>query len=104
MEAALLRTGVWSFFGEIFTCDEVGHGKDEPHIFETALRFLGTAKSETVVFDDAPHAVRTAKKAGFLVAGVYDSHEKAQDEIRGLADIYLEDLTRLDKLRKYLSV
>jgi HAD superfamily hydrolase (TIGR01509 family) len=104
VEAALLRTGVWSFFGELFTCDEVGHGKDEPHIFETALRFLGTAKSETVVFDDALHAVRTAKKAGFLVAGVYDSHEKAQDEIRGLADIYLEDLTRLDKLRKYLSV
>jgi len=102
VEAALDRCGVLSCFGEIFTCNEVGHGKDEPDIFEAALRFLGTEKSETVVFDDALYAVRTAKEAGFPVAAVYDSHEKAQDQIRMLADVYLEELTQLDKIRKYL--
>lgn len=102
VEAALDRCGVLSCFGEIFTCNEVGHGKDEPDIFEEALRFLGTEKAETVVFDDALYAVRTAKEAGFPVAAVYDSHEKAQDQIRMLADVYLEDLTQLDKIRKYL--
>ena len=34
VEAALKRCGVLSYFGRIFTCGEVGRGKDEPHIFE----------------------------------------------------------------------
>ena len=54
------------------------------------------------MFDDAFYAVRMAKEAGFPVAAVYDSHEKAQDQIRMLADVYLEELTQLDKIRKYL--
>lgn len=102
VEAALERCGVLSCFGRIFTCGEVGHGKDEPHIFEEALRFLGTPKSETVVFEDALYAVRTAKEAGFPVAAVYDSHEKERDKVRALTDVYLEALPQLDKIRKYL--
>lgn len=90
VEAALERCGVLDCFGEVFTCGEVGHGKDEPHIFETALRFLGTQKMETWVFDDALYAIRTAKKAGFPVAAVYDTYEKEQVEVRMLADVYLD--------------
>lgn len=104
VEAALERCGILSHFGEIFTCNGVGHGKDEPHIFEAALRFLGTRKSETIVFEDAFYAIRTAKDAGFPVAAVYDRHEKTQDGIRALADIYFEELTQLEKLRKFLLV
>ena len=104
VEAALERCGVLSCFGRIFTCGEVGHGKNEPHIFEAALRFLGTVREETLVFDDALYAVRTAKKAGFPVAAVYDSHEKGQAQVRALADVYLENLAQLDKLRELLPV
>ena len=103
VEAALDRCGVLSCFGAIFTCNEVGHGKDEPDIFEEALRFLGTEKAETVVFDDALYAVRTAKEAGFPVAAVYDSHERSQAEVRARSDLYLEDLTQLVELQKFLS-
>ena len=103
VEAALDRCGVLSCFGEIFTCNEVGHGKDEPDIFEAALRFLGTRREETLVFDDALYAVRTAKEAGFLVAAVYDSHERSQAEVRARSDLYLEDLTQLVELQKFLS-
>ena len=103
VEAALERCGVLSCFGAIFTCNEVGHGKDEPDIFEEALRFLGTEKAETVVFDDALYAVRTAKEAGFPVAAVYDSHERSQAEVRARSDLYLEDLTQLVELQKFLS-
>ena len=95
VEAALDRCGVLSCFGEIFTCNEVGHGKDEPDIFEEALRFLGTEKAETVVFDDALYAVRTAKEAGFPVAVIYDSHEKNQEGLRVLADFYIEDFSQV---------
>ena len=95
VEAALDRCGVLSCFGEIFTCNEVGHGKDEPDIFEAALRFLGTRREETLVFDDALYAVRTAKEAGFPVAVIYDSHEKNQKEIRALADFYIENFSQI---------
>ena len=104
VEAALKRCKVLSYFGEIFTCNEVGHGKDEPDIFEAALRFLGTEKSETVVFDDALYAIKAAKEAGFPGAAVCDSHEKNQEEILVLSDVYLKDLTQLDKLQKLLPV
>ena len=103
VEAALERCGVLSCFGAIFTCNAVGHGKDEPDIFEEALRFLGTEKAETVVFDDALYAVRTAKEAGFPVAAVYDSHERSQVEVCARSDLYLEDLTQLVELQKFLS-
>lgn len=103
VEAALDRCGVLSCFGEIFTCNEVGHGKDEPDIFEVALRFLGTRREETLVFDDALYAVRTAKEAGFPVAAVYDSHERSQAEVRARSDLYLEDLTQMVELQKFLS-
>ena len=96
VEAALARCGVLSYFGEIFTCNGVGHGKDEPHIFEAALRFLGTERAETVVFDDALYAIRTAKEAGVPIAAVYDTHEKSQTEVRALSDFYLENLSRFD--------
>lgn len=95
VEAALGRCGVLSRFERIFTCGEVGHGKDEPDIFEAALRFLGTERSKTVVFEDALYAARTAKKAGFRLAAVYDAHEKGQAEIRRLADLYLENFEQL---------
>ena len=103
VEAALDRCGVLSCFGEIFTCNEVGHGKDEPDIFEAALRSLGTRREETLVFDDALYAVRTAKEAGFPVAAVYDNHERSQAEVRARSDLYLEDLTQLVELQKFLS-
>lgn len=94
VEAALSRLGVLSCFSGVFTCSEVGHGKDEPYIFETALAFLGTEKAETVVFDDALYAIRTAKAAGFPVAAVYDSYEAGQAEVRALSDFYLEEVSQ----------
>ncbi|NLW77859.1 MAG: HAD family phosphatase [Ruminococcaceae bacterium] len=89
VEAALTRTGLWGYFGGVFTCSGVGHGKDEPHIFHTALHFLGTPKAATCVFEDALYAVRTAKQAGFTVAAVQDPFEHDGDTVQKLADYYI---------------
>ncbi len=101
-EAALARCGVLSRFEAVFTCGEVGHGKDRPEIFQAALAALGTAREETVVCEDALHAIRTAKEAGFPVVAVYESHQSSGEEIRALADLYLEDWTRRDRLEALL--
>lgn len=99
VEAALSRCEVLTFFDRIFTCNEVGHGKDEPYIFVEALRFLGTEREETVVFDDALYAVRTAKEAGFPVVAIYDIHEKESEQVRILADLYWDDYSQMGDLQ-----
>ena len=72
---------VRDYFSEIFTCAQVGYNKETPEIYRQALKFLGTKKAETVVFEDVFHALKTAKKDGFKIAAVYDSREPRQKEI-----------------------
>ncbi len=89
-EAALRHAGILSYFKGILTCQEVGRGKDDPEIYERAMRRLQSNKKDTVIFEDALHAVQTAKAAGFRVCGVYDpSAEADQAAIRALADEYI---------------
>jgi len=103
VEAALLRCGMRQFFSEIFTCAQVGSGKDQPLIFRRAMEHLGTDRGNTIVVEDAWHAIRTAKQDGFVVAAVYDAHESMQSRIRETADIYMTDFFDLDPLWKFAS-
>ena len=89
VDAALTRCGVRQYFSEIFTCTEVGSGKDEPVIFRRALAFLGENRQNTVFFEDALYAVKTAKADGFFVCAVYDPHERNASALRALADMYV---------------
>lgn len=92
VEETLERLGIRHYFCEIFTCAEVGYGKDKPNIYRKALAHLATAKEETRVFEDSLFALRTAKADGFTCVGVYDKHENRQEELRNLADYYIRDL------------
>ncbi len=95
-EAALSRCGLLKFFKGIVTCAEVCSDKNSPEIFEAALKILGTPKDSTVVFEDAVHAVRTAKKAGFPVVAVYDpSFSFFETAIRKLADVYIKSFAEM---------
>ena len=93
VEETLERLGVRHYFSEIFTCAEVGFGKDKPIIYQKALEHLGTAKDETYVFEDMLFALNTAKTDGFPTVGIYDRHEAHQDELKELADYYVLDFT-----------
>ncbi len=98
VEAALKRCDMLKFFDYIFTCTELGHGKDEPHIFDFACASMGLAKSEVAVFEDAYHAAYTAKYAGYFVVGVYDRYEKKGKELENIADVYVNGFSETDKL------
>ena len=101
-QAALRHAGIDGYFRGIITCQEVGHGKDSPEIYERAMTRLKSNKRDTVVFEDALHAIETAKAAGFRVCAVYDSYAEAeQDKIRALSDYYIrsfEDMFTTDTL------
>ncbi len=93
------RNGILDYFGRIFTCTEVGADKDKPIIYQQALEYLGTDIKETLVFEDALYAVKTAKAAGFKVAAVYDESGRGQqDEIKRLADYFIKSFADLDAL------
>ncbi len=91
VEEILEKLGVRKYFSEIFTCSEVGCNKESPKIYNIALDYLKTKKSETVVFEDTFYALMTAKNDDFKVAGVYDKHEKNQVQMKANADYYITD-------------
>ena len=107
VEDVLKRLNVREYFSEIFTCAEVGFSKETPEIYRQALKHLGTEKSETIVFEDVLHALKTVKDDGFKVAAVYDSHEPRQDKIKEISDYYITDFAGFcfkTKMKTALSI
>ena len=100
-EAALRHAGIDHYFRGLITVAEVGVGKrDSAEIYERAMRRLQSNKKDTVVFEDAFHAIRTAKAAGFRVAAVYDASEEAnQPAIREMADYYIRSFEEMFETR-----
>ena len=96
-EAGLRRAGLDGYFRGLLTCAEVGAGKnDSPEIYERAMRRLRGNKKDTVVFEDALHAIQTAKRAGFRVCAVYD--ESARDDqaaIQAISDYYIRSFEEM---------
>lgn len=92
VEPALKRTGALAYFEQVFTCGEVGAGKDRPDVFLAAAEALNAKPEDTWVFEDALFAAETARRAGFHVAVVYDpSAEEQQEELKALAELYIRD-------------
>lgn len=95
-EAALKRLEVWDCFDFILTCSDVGYGKDNPITFQIAAEKWGVTPQEVYVFEDALHAIKTAKAAGFFTVAVYD--ESAMDdmeEMKRIADLYIHNFNEL---------
>lgn len=94
---ALKRLGIENYFSFIITSGEVGGSKRSPEIFVRAAEKLGLAADEIIVFEDALHAVKSAKSAGFYVVGVKEdtfAHDK--EEIQKAADYYVENLNEFE--------
>ena len=104
IEAALSRCGMSHYFDAIFTCSEVGYGKDEPVIFRKAMEYFNSDRSSSIIFEDALHAIKTAKNDGFTVVSVFDNSEKRQDEVRAISDCYIRDFEHTEDFWKFASV
>ena len=93
--AGLRRNDAFEFFDALFSCKdpEIRVGKAESaKVYDAAREFLGTAIDETIVVEDALHAVETAKKAGYFVVAIYDpTEDRRKETIRQIADVYFDD-------------
>ena len=65
--AALQRTGIYDLFDCVVSTLDLGIEKSSADSYYRVLGRLGTALSETCVYDDAEYALEGARKAGFKV-------------------------------------
>ena len=96
VQKTLQKWGMLKYFEHVFTAEELKCDKHTPVMYRAALELLGTRKEETMVFEDALHAARTAKNDGFPVTGVMDPAEERQQELEKISDIYITDLREIN--------
>lgn len=88
---ALACHGMLDFFSDILCTADVRQGRDKdfPDVYLEALDRLGTSLAETWVFEDAPFAVRSARRVGLHVVGIHNDHDgRDEDFIRSWSDIF----------------
>ena len=79
------------YFPEIFSCGDLGVGKDQPDIYLLAQQYLGAATEDIWVFEDSLVAIETATKIGFHTVAIYDKFNFGQAEMRRIADKYIPE-------------
>ena len=98
IKLAAEHCGLTQYFEKIFSCAEIGKGKESPDIFLKACEYFGTKPEETCVFEDSLVAIQTAAKIGMQTVGIYDRYNFGQIEIKKIADIYVDEGENLTKL------
>ena len=78
LHAALNRLGIAQFFSAVITAEDSAGGKHSPDIYLKTAALLGSAPEDTLVFEDALYAAKTAKAAGFPVIGFRDNAASAE--------------------------
>lgn len=78
--SALKNNNILEYFEGVVSCSDINTNKHTPEVFLYALEKLGTPKESTYIFEDAPHAIASAKAAGFRVIAVYDKYACADEE------------------------
>lgn len=90
-EKALRDRGMLDYFDFMLTIEDVGVSKYQPDIYLMSAERLGLAPADCVVFEDAPYACTTAKKAGFRVCGVVEAaYAAGEQELRASSDLVIE--------------
>lgn len=100
VNVAMKHCDLEKYFLNVFSCGDLGKGKDAPDIFLLACDFLGEKPEDTWVFEDSLTAIETAAGIGMPTVGIYDRYNFGQDRIRKIANIYIDDGETLQKLIK----
>lgn len=97
VERAFVRLGIRNWFEGLLTCSEMGTDKNHPDVFLAAALQMDLDPAEILVFEDAFHAIKTARQAGFKTVAVYDpANDGDLAKIRETADIYLPEYKEFD--------
>jgi HAD superfamily hydrolase (TIGR01509 family) len=101
---AVKHFGLEKYFDYILTEERVGVSKREPKIYLMCAQRAECKLENIYLFEDASHAVKTAKSIGVNVCALSDySMRECVDEIRSVADMYIDDFTDIESLKKFIE-
>lgn len=97
LRCALAAHGLEGYFADLVSTEDVGgRDKEFPDVYLEAARRLGTPRETTWVFEDAPFGVRTARRAGFAVVGLFNDHDgRREEDVRPWCDIFAHGFAEL---------
>lgn len=96
VDPCLKRVGIFDLFDNVWSCDDFEKSKTDPSIYTDAVGRIGVDISSVAFFDDNIGAVQTAKKAGLYTVAVYDeSSDGLKDEMKQIADLYIDSFEQL---------
>lgn len=96
LDPCLKRLGIWDLFSHVWSCDDFGTNKSDPHIYRLAADKMGVKVEDVWFLDDNINADKTAKQAGMKVCGVFDdSSADCVDEMKAVCDRYIYDFEEL---------
>lgn len=98
VEIAMEHCDLKKYFLRLFSCGDIGKGKDQPDIFLVARDFLGESTEDTWLFEDSLVAIETATKIGMPTVAIYDQFNYGQDRMRRIATHYIAEGETLMKL------
>lgn len=94
--SALKRLKLDHFFSFVLDCSEAGRGKNSPDIYLLAAQRMGAQVEECVVYEDALHAAKTARAAGFHVVGIKDTFSaNDEEELKTLCNHFISSYSEL---------
>lgn len=95
-ETVLKKHGVYDLFSAFAYVSEINVGKTEPDIYLLAAERMGLKAQECIVFEDIAEGVKSAKRGGFTVCGVFDESSAHNEQlIREEADLYIKSFREL---------
>ena len=96
-EAVLKNNGIYDMLDFLITSDEAGSGKENPDIFFMCAERMSTLPENTAVFEDSPHAAKTAYDNGFYTVGVNSGHFGDFDALEKCTSIRIKSFLELIK-------
>jgi HAD superfamily hydrolase (TIGR01509 family) len=98
IKTAIEFYGLDKYFDCVFSCADIGIGKDRPDVYLLSSEALGLPVDDLCVVEDSYIALETAKKAGFQTIGVFDKLAFGQDRLKLASDIYMREGQDLSSL------
>ena len=91
IKTATESCGIADYFDGIFSCADIGKGKDKPDIYLKVLDHFGVKPEDACIFEDSLVAISTAKQVGTKTVAIYDKYNYGQAEMKAIADEYIAD-------------
>ena len=89
-------------FDRIFTGEDFARSKPAPDCYLLGMDTFGAAKKSTVIFEDSFSGLKSARDSGGFVVGLATTNSR--EAITPLADLVIEDFTRIDTERLLASM